>query len=132
MAAEDESLYSGANDDSDPGMATMRIQQRILQLKNDRDKRTEAVLQESNIAFDKLRNRVVAYEAERRNKESKYCAAHLKALTDATNRREDIEARMLSLVKKMSSSTKELEDMMLKGYLGREEDVKKSRDQKST
>ncbi|KAH7170983.1 hypothetical protein EDB81DRAFT_186536 [Dactylonectria macrodidyma] len=126
MAADDESDYSSANDDSDPAMITIQIQQRILQLKNDREKRTKAVLQESSIAFDKLRTRVVAYEAERHQKESKCYASHVKALADATYRRKDIEARMLSLVMRMNSYTKELEEMMMKGYLGREEDMKKA------
>ncbi|KAF7543156.1 hypothetical protein G7Z17_g10971 [Cylindrodendrum hubeiense] len=116
MAADEESVYSSANDNSDP----------------DRDERTNAILQESSDAFDNLRSRVLAYQTERRNKESKSCAAHVKAMIEATERRKDIEARMANLVIKMNVTTQELEEMMMKGYFGREEDMRKNKDQKTT
>ncbi|KPM38981.1 T-complex protein 1 subunit delta [Neonectria ditissima] len=128
--ADAESVYTSANDDSDPSAIAMQIQQRILQLKRDRDERVNAVLRESGVAIDKLRSRVVAYQTEQRNKEAKSRAAHVKTMIDATERRESIEVKMADLVSKVNSSTQELEAMMMKGYLGREEEVKRAKAQK--
>ncbi|KAK7425664.1 hypothetical protein QQZ08_007882 [Neonectria magnoliae] len=130
--AEAESAYTSANDDSDPGAIAIQIQQRILQLKRDRDERVNAIIRESGDALEKLRSRVIAYQAERNSQESKSRAAHVNAMIEATERRKDIEAKMMDLVLKINSSTKELEAMMMKGYLGREEEVKRTKDQKSS
>ncbi|KAH7022972.1 hypothetical protein EDB80DRAFT_696161 [Ilyonectria destructans] len=132
MAAHDESVYSSADNDSDPGIITVQIQRLILQLKMDRDERTYAILRESSMAFDNLRSRVITYQAERRKKESKSHAAHVKTLIEATERRKEIEARMSDLIMKLDMTTQELEAMMLRGYLGREGDMKKDEDQKTS
>ncbi|KAK7424957.1 hypothetical protein QQX98_000233 [Neonectria punicea] len=130
--AEAESACTSANEDSDPGAIAIQIQQRILQLKRDRDERVNAIIRESGAALEKLRSRVFAYQAERNSQESKSRAAYVNAMIEATERRKDIEAKMTDLVLKINSSTKELEAMMMKGYLGREEEVKRTKDQKSS
>lgn len=132
MAAHDESAYSSADNDSDSGILTVQIQRLILQLKMDRDERTYTILRESAMAFDNLRSRVRAYHEERRNKESKSRAAHVETLIRATERQKEIEARMSALIKKLDSTTQELEAMMLRGYLGREGEMKKVEDRKTS
>lgn len=63
---------------------------------------------------------------------SKSRAAHVKTLIEATERRKEIEARMSDLIMKLDLTTQELEAMMLRGYLGREGDMKKDEDQNTS
>lgn len=63
---------------------------------------------------------------------SKSRAAHVETLIRATERQKEIEARMSALIKKLDSTTQELEAMMLRGYLGREGEMRKVENQKTS
>ncbi|KAH6898615.1 hypothetical protein B0T10DRAFT_555918 [Thelonectria olida] len=124
MPANDNSASSGS-EDADPSVVAIECQKRIAKLKSDRVNRMNAVVQECNGALSDVRSRVIANQEERRNKESQVYAASVKKLLDAIERRKEMEAKMEDLVKKLHSTTQELEEMMLKAYGGREDDLKK-------
>ncbi|KAF4983774.1 hypothetical protein FZEAL_897 [Fusarium zealandicum] len=126
MAADDGSNYS-SNDDSDPSFIAMQAQQRLFQLKKERDERMNAVVQESAAAMEDLRTRIVTYQQERRTKEADAYAASVMKLTQATERRRDIEERMEAVVSKVNSTTREVEEMMKTGFRGRETDMKQAK-----
>ncbi|KAM0427494.1 hypothetical protein ACHAPT_007454 [Fusarium lateritium] len=126
MAEDDESNYS-SNEDHDPSLIAMQAQQRLLQLKRDRDERLTAVVQDSTAAMDELRSRVVAYQEERRTKQAGACAGSVMKIVEAVERRKEIEQRMEALVSKVSSTTREVEEMMKEGFRGREKDMRQAR-----
>ncbi|KAM0564277.1 hypothetical protein ACHAPJ_000487 [Fusarium lateritium] len=126
MAADDESNYS-SNEDDDPSLLAMQAQQRLFQLKKERDERMNAVVKESAAAMDKLRARVVKYQEERRTKKTDALAASVTQIIEAVERRRDIEQQMETLVFQVNSTTQEIEEMMKTGFLGREKDVKQAR-----
>lgn len=55
-------------------------------------------------------------------------AALVQGLMDAIERRKDIETKMMEITKKLHLHIAELEQMFLKGYDGRKEDLKKFTD----
>ncbi|KAF4948708.1 hypothetical protein FSARC_13673 [Fusarium sarcochroum] len=126
MAADDESNYS-SNEDDDPSFLAMQAQQRLFQLKKERDERMNAVVKGSAAAMDKLRGRVVRYQKEQRTKETDVLVASISQIVEAVERRRDIEQQMKTLVTQVSSTTQEIEEMMKAGFQGREEDVKQAR-----
>ncbi|RSL66775.1 hypothetical protein CEP54_003606 [Fusarium duplospermum] len=126
MAADDDSNYS-SNDENDPSFIAMQAQQRLFQLKRDRDERLGALVEDSTTAMEELRSRVVAYQKERRSKQADVCAASVMKIVEAVERRKEIEQQMEALVSKVNSKTKEVEDMMKAGFRGREKDMKQAR-----
>ncbi|KAM6531510.1 hypothetical protein FSOLCH5_000973 [Fusarium solani] len=68
MAVDDDSNYS-SNDENDPSFIAMQAQQRLFQLKRDRDERLGALVEDSATAMEELHNRIVAYQKERRSKQ---------------------------------------------------------------
>ncbi|KAL6358135.1 hypothetical protein LRP88_08315 [Fusarium phalaenopsidis] len=74
MAADDDSNYS-SNDENDPSFIAMQAQQRLFQLKRDRDERLGALVEDSATAMEELRSRVVAYQKERRSKQQELTLA---------------------------------------------------------
>ncbi|KAF5025031.1 hypothetical protein F66182_2899 [Fusarium sp. NRRL 66182] len=144
MAVDDESNYS-SNDDADPSFLAMQAQQRLFQLKKQRDERMNMIVKESAASMEKLRARIVAYQDERRTKE--YIShvvisnAHLELtssravafsasvtrIIEAVEHRRDIEQQMETLVSQVSSTTREVEEMMKTGLRGREKDAKQAR-----
>ncbi|KAF4455420.1 t-complex protein 1 [Fusarium austroafricanum] len=105
----------------------LSTQQRIMQLKKERDERMNAIVKESAAELDKLRARVVTYQQDRRKKEVETIAASVLRIIEAVERRKDIEQEMATLVSQVTNTTREVEDMMKIGFRGREEDVKKAR-----
>ncbi|EEU47855.1 uncharacterized protein NECHADRAFT_74846 [Fusarium vanettenii 77-13-4] len=133
MVADDESNYS-SNDENDPSFIAMQAQQRLFQLKRDRDERLGALVEDSATAMEELRSRVVAYQKERRSKQTRLigkradvCAASVMKIVEAVERRKEIEQRMETLVSKVNNTTREVEDMMKAGFRGREKDMKQAR-----
>ncbi|KAF4987303.1 hypothetical protein FDECE_15489 [Fusarium decemcellulare] len=126
MAADDESNYSSI-EDNDPSFIAMQAQQRLFELKKDRDERVNAVLKESTDAMEDLRSRVAAYQEERREKEADAYAGSVMKLVETAERRREIEQRMEALVSKVNSSTRQVEEMMKTGFRGREDEMKKAR-----
>ncbi|RMJ19069.1 hypothetical protein CDV36_001302 [Fusarium kuroshium] len=123
MAADDDSNYS-SNDENDPSFIAMQAQQRLFQLKRDRDERLGALVEDSTTAMEELRSRVVAYQKERRSKQADVCAASVMKIVEAVERRKEIEQRMEALVSNVNSKAQEVEDMMKAGFRGREKDMK--------
>ncbi|KAJ3470771.1 hypothetical protein MRS44_000870 [Fusarium solani] len=131
MAVDDDSNYS-SNDENDPSFIAMQAQQRLFQLKRDRDERLGALVEDSATAMEELHNRIVAYQKERRSKQltgrrADACAASVMKIVEAVERRMEIEQRMETLVSKVNSTTREVEDMMKAGFRGREKDIKQAR-----
>ncbi|KAF9762724.1 hypothetical protein IL306_003344 [Fusarium sp. DS 682] len=125
MAASDESNYSG-NEDDNPNFAA-KAQQRLLQLKKGRDERMNAVVEESATEMDKLRTSITKFQQDRRTREFQAVAASVIKIIEAVERRKNTERQMETLISRLTSQTRDVENMMQIGFRGREEDVKKAK-----
>ncbi|KAM5355886.1 hypothetical protein ACJ41O_002532 [Fusarium nematophilum] len=126
MAADEESNYS-SNQDIDPGLIAMQAQQRVIQLKKDRDDLLDDVVSDSAAAMDDLRKRVVSYQHKRRTKETNAHAISVLKIAQSVERRRDIEECMVAIVSKVNSRAQQVEEMMKIGFRAREKGVKKTR-----
>ncbi|KAH7256977.1 hypothetical protein BKA59DRAFT_541977 [Fusarium tricinctum] len=125
MAAGDEYTYSSNEDEDDSHDESIRTQHRLKQIKKKRDKRTSAIVKESSVAMNKLRARVAAYQQDRTNTEMETVASSVLKIIEAVERRKQIEEQMETLVLQVTSTTREIEEMMRIGFRGRAEDIKK-------
>ncbi|KAH8124829.1 hypothetical protein ACSS6W_001400 [Trichoderma asperelloides] len=114
---------SRSSESSDPGDAALEAQTRILRLKKDRDENIKAAAADFDTALAELRAKVIAWQEDlqrQREERRQYCSTEITRLTD---RRGDIEAQMVEIVTNAQRMVGDLEDMMLAGYEGRENDA---------
>ncbi|KAK1244935.1 hypothetical protein MKX08_004564 [Trichoderma sp. CBMAI-0020] len=115
-----------SSDSPDLGDAALEAQARFLSLKKDRDENIKAVAADFDAALAELRTKVIAWQEDlqrQRKDRRQYCRAELIRLVD---RRENIEVQMVGIVANAQRMVGELEDMMLAGYEGREEEAVKA------
>ncbi|KAK3181311.1 hypothetical protein K4F52_007325 [Lecanicillium sp. MT-2017a] len=113
-----------SEDESDHMLAAVEAQQRIIELKRNRDKRTSEVTAKANAALDdivaRVKKRVHEFEQEKNIQRGK----KLEAIQQLAQQQRALEVQMTTIVEDMHASIVEVEEMMKAGYKGREQDMK--------
>ncbi|KAI5466046.1 hypothetical protein BGZ63DRAFT_121227 [Mariannaea sp. PMI_226] len=125
MSSPNQESTCSDHESPDPSFIAMDIQERIRELKADKDRRMNAVVEEAAAAFADIRARYIDYENQRHNKERHRQAEEVHSILVALERQSEIQDKIEAILKSCFETTRLLENMILVGYAGREEDLKK-------
>ncbi|KAG9257996.1 uncharacterized protein F5Z01DRAFT_312724 [Emericellopsis atlantica] len=93
-----------------------QAQQRIRELKKEKNDEIQKVVGETEAQLEKLQKRIHTTIDKKHKQSAKNHAADVAKLAESVERRAEIERDIISLTKAMSSKMHELETMMLEAY----------------
>ncbi|CAH0026593.1 unnamed protein product [Clonostachys rhizophaga] len=110
--------YSGG--ESDTEWVAFQTQVKIQKLRKERDQQMAAVIIDAENALKEIKARAVAVHAEQLRAKLKFKSQCVNNICQSLERRQAIEAQMVGLVKDTHAKIKEVEDVIMAGYEGRE------------
>ncbi|VUC27073.1 unnamed protein product [Clonostachys rosea] len=113
--------YSG--DESDAERVAYQAQKKIYELRKERDKRMAAVIIDAENALKEVKTRAVAVHAAQLQGKAKFKSQCVNNICRSLERRQAIEAQMVELIADTHTKMKEVEDVIMAGYEGREKEA---------
>ncbi|CAG9971507.1 unnamed protein product [Clonostachys byssicola] len=113
--------YSGG--ESDTEWVAFQTQVKIQKLRKERDQQMAAVITDAENALKGVKARAVAVHAEQLRGKLKFKSQCVNNIAQSLERRQAIEAQMVELVADTHAKMREVEDVIMAGYEGREREA---------
>ncbi|CAH0049561.1 unnamed protein product [Clonostachys solani] len=110
--------YSGG--ESDTEWVAFQAQVKIQKLRKERDQQMAAVITDAENALKEIKARAAAVHAKQLQEKVKFKSQCVNNICQSLERRQAIEAQMVELIADTHAKVREVEDVIMAGYEGRE------------